>query len=78
MNNGNLLKFKGEIDTHDMAASLASASDHEQSLFFNVFFKALVANCEDEYRTGMQLVMIGNKLDSNAKKRINYIAEGEL
>lgn len=59
----------------EVARDLANSGDEEQASFFNEFFKALRANCLDEYRTQVQLSSICDKLSKETIERLRFMSE---
>lgn len=62
-----------EIQIEDFAASLASGDAGEQSKFFNIFFKALRINCENNFRYDTQLCSIDEGLSRKTKESLKIL-----
>lgn len=61
----------------EVAIDLSLEDGKIQAHFFNTFFKALKANCGDEYRTQFQLSYMADYFSDITKQRVAFLAEDE-
>lgn len=72
------MKLESEL-YKEVAMDLSLESEEVQADFFNTFFKALRANCGDEFRTQIQISSFTDRLDEESRDRVDFMGrcEGE-